>query len=460
MRCDSRRREQAGVAAGLGLVFALASPAGAQIINTVAGGGSAGTRPLSTPRGLIGSFVAVPSAHSVFRYDETGHLTLVAGNGQPGFSGDGGPATLASLSEPTGVALESPATLYIADTGNHRVRRIDLATGTITTFAGNGTADFSGDGGPAADASLNRPSDVMVRAAGDIFVSDTGNNRVRRIQNGTITTFAGNGAAGYGGDGGPATDASLSSPLGLSFFAFSNGSGEVLIADSANHRVRAVDNLTATIGTVVGTGIPGFSGDGGSPTAAQIAGPQGVAYDGADQQMFVADTGNNRVRMVAAGRISTFAGNGIAGSGGDGGSPDLASLSAPSALVGYWAIADTGNARIRSLRRVFQPPLNVDFVTVIATLVDGTLAGYGGDGGPAPDARFFAPEGVAVDTDGTPVRRGHAQPPRPPRGCRHGRGYHHCGHRPTSATRATAVRPRARGSRVPPRSSSTAPATC
>ena len=350
--------------------------------------------------GLTVSFVAVPSAHSVFQYDGTGHLTLVAGNGQAGFSGDGGPATRASLSEPTDVFVSSSA-LYIADTGNHRVRRVDLTTGSISTFAGNGTAAFSGDDGPAVDASLNRPSDVLVGAAGDLFVSDTGNHRVRRILNGTITTFAGSGVAGFGGDGGPATDASLSSPLGLALRQFSNGSAEVLIADSANHRVRAVDISTRTITTVVGTGVPGFSGDGGSPTAAQVAGPQGVDYYAADQQMFIADTGNNRVRIVAGDRISTFAGNGIAGWSGDGGAPNLASLSAPSALFAYWATSDTGNARIRSLRRVYQPPLYVDFVTVIGTLVDGTLAGYGGDGGPAPDARFFAPEGVAVDTDGT-----------------------------------------------------------
>lgn len=211
MKSAASRREYVRTGACLGLALALASPAAAQLITTVAGGGAAGTRPLSTPRGLTVSFVAVPSAHSVFQYDGTGHLTLVAGNGQAGFSGDGGPATRASLSEPTDVFVSSNA-LYIADTGNHRVRRVDLTTGSISTFAGNGTAAFSGDDGPAVDASLNRPSDVLVGAAGDLFVSDTGNHRVRRILNGTITTFAGSGVAGFGGDGGPATDASLSSP--------------------------------------------------------------------------------------------------------------------------------------------------------------------------------------------------------------------------------------------------------
>jgi DNA-binding beta-propeller fold protein YncE len=253
---------------------------------------------LNSPRGLAldsgNLYIGDSGNHRVRKIDlATGIITTFAGTGVAGFSGDGGQAAAAQLSNPFGVTIAS-GNLYIGDYGNNRVRRVDLATGTITTFAGTGVAGFAGDGGPASAAQLNTPRFLAV-ASGYLYVSDSGNNRVRRVDlaTATITTFAGTGVAGFAGDGGPASAAQLNTPRFLAV-----ASGYLYISDSGNNRVRRVDLATGTITTVAGTAAAGFAGDGGPATAAQLKTPYGVAVDPGNQYLYIADTGNNRVRRV------------------------------------------------------------------------------------------------------------------------------------------------------------------
>lgn len=260
----------------------LVSPCCAQgIITTVAGstwifrgdGGPATNAPLGFTSG-----VAVDAAGAIYATDRdncllvkilpSGILRVVTGNGICGFSGDGGPAIAASLSGPWAVAVNTVGNLYIVDTGNHRVRKVSPG-GTITTLAGNGTGGYSGDGGPAVAASLNGPKGVAVDAAGNLYIADTGNGRIRKVTPaGSITTVAGNGQAAYSGDGGPATAASLNAPKGLAVDA----AGSLYIADTDNFRVRKV-SPGGTITTAAGNGRQGYSGDGGPATAASLYEP-------------------------------------------------------------------------------------------------------------------------------------------------------------------------------------------
>ena len=227
---------------------------------------------------------------------QTGVITTVAGKGKSGSSGDGGPATQAALDDPSGLAIDGSGNLYIADTGNDRVRRVDAATGLITTVAGTGEEGFSGDGGPATQAALDEPHGLAFGGAGNLYIADTGNDRVRRVDaaTGLITTVAGTGEEGFSGDGGPATQAALDEPHGLAF----GGAGNLYIADTGNDRVRRVDAATGLITTVAGTGEEGFSGDGGPATQAALDEPSGLAFDGAGN-LYIADTRNSRVRRVS-----------------------------------------------------------------------------------------------------------------------------------------------------------------
>ncbi|MEE8062232.1 MAG: HYR domain-containing protein, partial [Gemmatimonadales bacterium] len=229
------------------LVVALlgASQAIAQTISTVAGGGPnnlpATQANLFSPTGVAvdasGNFyLAAQGLHRVFKVDINGTLTVVAGNGTRGFSGDGGPATTAALNSPFGVAVDAAGNLFIADVINNRIRKVDTS-GIITTVAGNGTVGFSGDGGPATTAALAFPSGVAVDAAGNLFIADQINQRIRKVDtSGIITTVAGNGTLGFSGDGGPATTAALANPLGVAVDA----AGNLFIADSSNQRIRQV----------------------------------------------------------------------------------------------------------------------------------------------------------------------------------------------------------------------------
>ena len=246
------------------LTLGLVRSANAQnIITTVAGGGpnnvpavSANINPEGVAVDAAGNlFIADIVTHHIFKVDTAGQLTVVAGNDILGFSGDGGPATSAILNGPIGVALDGSGNLFIADRVNQRIRRVDAATGIITTVAGNGSFGFSGDGGPATSASLANPMGVALDGAGNLFIADLLNNRIRKVDtSGIITTVAGNGS----GDGGPATSASLRNPPGWSWMA--------VATFIAGQRIRKVDT-SGIITTVAGNGISGFSGDGGPATS-------------------------------------------------------------------------------------------------------------------------------------------------------------------------------------------------
>ena len=372
------------------------------IITTVAGdgtlGGSGDGGPATSASFNYANGVAVDGSgnlfiaesHRIRRVDgATGIITTVVGGAASGFSGDGGPATSASLNFPSGLAVDGSGNLYISDSFNYRVRRVDAATGVITTVAGDGIRGFSGDGGPATSASLNVPWGVAVDTSGNVYIADRDNHRVRRVDaaTGVITTVAG----GFVGDGGPATSSSLNSPAGIALDA----SGNLYIADSAHHRVRLVDGATGTITTVAGTTSTGFSGDGGPATTANLNSPQGVAVDGSGN-LYISDTFNHRVRRVdaATGVITTVAGDGASGFSGDGGTATSASLKFPRGLAvdaaGNLLIADE-NHRVR----------RVDASSGIITTVAGNgTSGFSDDGGPATSASLNLPRGVAVDTSG------------------------------------------------------------
>lgn len=293
-------------------------------------------------------FIAERDGNRIRRVEVgTGLITTVAGTGASGFSGDGGPAIAAQLSTPSGIAVDPAGNLFIADSDNHRVRRVAAATGFITTIAGTGTAAFSGDTGAATAADLSTPRGLAVDGAGNVFIADTGNNRVRRVAaDGSIDTVAGNGTAAFSGDGGPATAAALSEPRDL----LVDPAGDLLVADTGNNRIRLIS--AGAISTLAGSGVAGFGGDGGPATAAVLFEPSGLALDAAGN-VLIADLGNNRIRRVvtATGTIDTFAGTGIAGFLGDGGAATVARLSGPSGVAvdgaGNLFIGDGGNARVR-----------------------------------------------------------------------------------------------------------------
>ena len=286
---------------------------------------------------------------------EARHVYIFAGRGgNDGYSGDGGPAAEAKFDSPSGVAVDGEGNVYVADYGNHRIRRIDTH-GVITTFAGSGSTGIfsgglSGDGGPATEAQLNYPRGVAVDAAGNVYVADSANDRIRRIDTqGVITTFAGSGEyGGQGGDGGPATEAQLNDPRGVAVDA----AGNVYVGDLNNHRIRRIDTR-GVITTFAGTGRGSYGGDGGPATLARLYYPKGVAVD-AVGNVYVADSGNDRIRRIdTQGVITTFAGTGKEGYAGDGGPATEAQLSNPTGVavdaVGNVYVADSSNRRIRHI---------------------------------------------------------------------------------------------------------------
>ena len=357
-------------------------------------GGAAVAARLNYPNGVAvdgagNLYIADSDNHRIRRIDVSGTITTIAGTGERGFNGDGATASSAQLSYPTGMAFDGAGNLVFADAGNNRIRRID-SSGTITTLGGTGEGDFSGDAGPAVAAQLNDPRGVAIDSAGNLVFADSLNNRIRRIDpSGTITTIAGTSQSGFSGDGGPAVAAELNFPEDVAI----DGSGYLYIADTANHRIRRVDP-SGTITTIAGTGEEGFSGDGAPAVSAQMLFPTGIEVDVAGN-LYIADTGNHRIRRVnPSGTITTIAGIGGKGFSGDGGPAGTARLSFPSGLAldaaGNLYIADTGNHRIRRL----------DPSGTITTVAGTGQPGFSGDGGPAVWAQLSAPKGVSVDGSG------------------------------------------------------------
>jgi len=351
-------------------------------------------------------FIADGVSNHVWSVDHaTGTFKNVAGNTTEtdpfgGYTGDGGPATSAQLSDPQGVGVDSAGNVFIADTVNNVIRTVNTS-GMISTFAGNGTACADpttpcGDGGAARQANLNNPVGIWADAGGNLFIADAFDNRIRRVVAKTlvITTVAGNGtpcfpSTGSCGDGGPATQANLNNPQAVSM----DVSGNLYIADRGDSRIRVVNAQSGIITTVVGTGVSGFSGDGGPATAASLNRPSGVFVDKAGN-ILIADNLNNRFREVTAsnGLINTIAGG---GSGGDGGLATRAILAGPNNLAldasGNQYIADVANQRIR----------RVDAKSGKITTVAGIGIGiYSGDNGPATKAGIRNPQGLTVDASG------------------------------------------------------------
>ncbi len=318
-------------------------------------------------------------------------ITTGVGTGVAGSTGDGSPAAAATLNLPYRVATDAVGNLFIAERAGHRIRRVDAATGDITTIAGTGVAGFSGDGAAATAAQLNNPNDVAVDPAnGDLIIADTGNHRVRRVDvaTGDITTVAGDGTPGNTGDTGPGVAAQLDSPFGVVVLA----NGDVLITDQNNNRIRCLLAVNSDIVAFAGTGVAGFSGDGAQGLLARMRQPRGITRDAAGD-IFFTDTDNHRIRRISSGVITTVAGNGTAGFSGDGGTAITAQLNFPHGIAvhpdGSLLIADSTNNRVRL----------VGTNGNISTFAGTGTAGSTGDGGPAPLAQLRAPFGLAFDSN-------------------------------------------------------------
>jgi hypothetical protein len=295
-------------------------------------------------------YIAETAGHVVRKVSFTGNITTIAGTGTQGFDGDGGPAISALLDSPQGLAVDTKS-LYIADSHNHRVRKVDFPSGTITTIAGNSSTGASGDGGPASNATLELPMALTLDGQGNLYIADARSHRIRMIDTGgMITTVAGSGEQGFSGDGASATASLFDSPGGLAVDA----TGNVYISDTHNNRIRKIDHVSGIITTLAGNGTLGYTGDSGASQAAKLALPRGLSLD-QQGNIYITDSANHRVRRIdgSTGTITTIAGDGTQGFAGDGGSPASASFDSPHAVAisptGAESIADTGNARIRQI---------------------------------------------------------------------------------------------------------------
>jgi uncharacterized protein (TIGR03437 family) len=356
-------------------------------------GGSALSASFISPEGVAvdsfgNLFVSDFSANNIRMISsESGNISTYAGSLGP----ENVSPTLGLLNRPQAVAADAFGALYIADSLESRVRKVNSALTSITTIAGTGYPGSGGNGGPALSASLNSPNGIAVDLSGNVYISDTVNNQVRVLNQGTgvINAFAGTGNSGY--INGPATSAAaFNFPAGIAL----NGSGTTLyVADSGNNVIRAVSSGIVT--TVAGTGTPGYSGDGGAASGAQLNSPSGVKVDPAGN-LFIADSGNNAIREVRAsdGKIVTVAGSGTAGYTGDGGLATAARLNLPSDIAidtsGDLLIADSSNNVIRQ----------VSPAGIITTVAGNGTAGYSGDGGSATLAQLDTPYGLALDFNG------------------------------------------------------------
>ena len=416
------------------LVLSFALGATAQtpnVINTIAGGGTNPTSPtaayLASPSSVVKDsagnvYIASPSLEVVYRVAPGGQLSIYAGTGVAGFSGDAGPANEAKLNYPSGIGLDSAGNLFIADCYNNRIRRVDASTGVITTYAGSGDqyngvgffGGYSGDGQPATSALLSHPNAVTFDSNGNLFIADAGNNVVRMVDNSAhnITTYAGNGTPGTAGttngDGGPAESAQLDlnyngGGAGAEGGLATDATGNLYISDTGDDVVRVVDTSANRIITTY-AGSPShlftFSGDGGPATSAGMNQPVGLSVDEAGN-LFIVDYGSLRIRMVdttPSHIITTVVGSGAecieysAGCG-DGGAPTSASLDFPTSVFadssGELFVADYGTTRVRMVSSGTSP--------VITTFAGG---GSGGLGGPATSALLAQAYVVASDASG------------------------------------------------------------
>jgi len=373
-------------------------------ITTIAGGA-----PPPTPAVALNTTIGQPrratadsagniyfsSGHSVFKMTPGGTLTVVAGNSRAGFSGDGGPALKAQLNTPQGLALDKAGNLYIPDSVNNRVRMV-TAAGIISTIAGNGvispggTPNAYGDGGTATDANLHLPSGVAVDSSGKLYIADTGDNTIRLVTpDGIINRFAGDSFPGYFAEGQAATTAEVHTPSDV----LVDSSGNVYIADTTNAVVRKV-TTDGVINLFAGNLTTGSKGDNGAATSANLTTPMALAMDGSGN-LFIVDNGASRVRKVdSKGIITTVAGNGTAGFIGDGGNPVNASLNYPTGI----AVDGSGNIYIADLLNLRLRKISGGNISTVAG--NGVLA-YSGDNGAATSAQLNAPQGLAADKSGS-----------------------------------------------------------
>jgi hypothetical protein len=339
-------------------------------------------------RATCAGYLDSPVTAVTYTYLPSNAIMTIAGNGSAGYSGDGGAAVSASFNNPSGVCVDAAGNVYVSDTANHRIRRIAAATGVVTTFAGTGVAGYSGDGGSAASARLSSPAAITASNT-SIYVADSGNNVIREIvlATGVISTYAGTGAAGYGGDGGARISATFSAPKGITL---DSNDKNLYIADTGNNCVRRIVKTTGIITTIAGSGVAGYSGDGGLATAATLSAPLGVGLRQSNKDVYIADTGNHRVRVIdsATGFISTYAGTGVAGFSGNGGAPSAAQLSGPSDVFvdnsGIF-ISDTGNHCVRLVSG-----------GVISAFAGTGSQGFSGDRGLAAAATLSYPAGILI----------------------------------------------------------------
>ena len=321
-----------------------------------------------------------------------GMIQTIAGTGEKGYAGDGGPARNALLNEPFMCAFDTQGNLYVAEAMNHCVRRIDYRTGVISTVAGIGTPGYAGDGGPATRATLNQPYSLQIDSRGDIYIVDRLNAVIRKVEatTGRITTVAGTGEPGSSGDGGPGLRAQLREPNDC----FLDGRGGLLIADIQDQRIRRLDLTTGIMTTFAGNGDKARAGDGRMATAASILGARAVCMDQRGNTYICEREGNGIRKVDASGIMSTIAGTGERGYSGDGGPARTATWGAPKAIRcdqhGNLLVVDTENHAIR----------RIDAMTGIVTTIAGGHRGGEGDGGPAIAAGLDRPHGCDVDAQG------------------------------------------------------------